>query len=100
MASVADKHCDYIILTDEDPYDEDPREIIRDMEEGIQNKEYKVIMDRREAVNQALSVAKTGDTVLITGKGTDPYIMGPNNTKTEWDDATIVREELKKLNLI
>jgi len=100
MASVADKHCDYIILTDEDPYDEDPREIIRDMEEGIQNKEYKVIMDRREAVNQALSSAKTGDTVLITGKGTDPYIMGPNNTKTEWDDATIVREELKKLNLI
>ena len=97
MAAVADKHCDYIILTDEDPYDEDPREIVREMEEGIQNKEYEVIMDRRKAIHKALSIAKTGDTVLITGKGTDPYIMGANNTKLAWDDAEVAREEFHKI---
>jgi len=98
MAEIADKYCSYIILTNEDPYDENPQQILEDMTKGIQNTEYEIIMDRREAINKSLSKAKTGDTVLITGKGTDPYIMGPNNSKLEWDDANIVREELKKIN--
>ena len=97
MGAIADKYCSNIILTDEDPYDEDPKKIVEDMTEGIKNVEYEIIMNRRAAINKALSIAKTGDTVLITGKGTDPYIMGPNNTKLKWDDATVVREELKKL---
>ncbi len=97
MGSVADKHCSHIILTNEDPYDENPKKIVSDMTEGIKNTEYEIIMDRREAINKALSIADTGDTVLITGKGTDPYIMGPNNTKLEWDDASVVREELIKI---
>jgi UDP-N-acetylmuramyl tripeptide synthase len=54
-------------------------------------------MDRRIAIAEALKRAKTGDTVLITGKGTDPYIMGPNGTKTPWSDAQIAREEIEKL---
>lgn len=97
MGEVANKYCSNIILTNEDPYDEDPRKIIEDMVEGIEQTEYQIIMDRREAINKALSIADTGDTVLITGKGTDPYIMGPNNSKLEWDDANVVREELNKL---
>jgi len=98
MGAVADKYCSHIILTNEDPYDENPKKIIEDMIEGIKNHNHEIIMDRREAINKALQVANTGDTVLITGKGTDPYIMGPNNTKLEWDDATVVREELDKIN--
>jgi len=54
-------------------------------------------MDRREAIKLAISIAVSGDSVLITGKGTDPYIMGPNNTKIPWSDAEVVREELLKL---
>ncbi|MBU4479985.1 UDP-N-acetylmuramoyl-L-alanyl-D-glutamate--2,6-diaminopimelate ligase [Patescibacteria group bacterium] len=99
MGSVADKYCSNIILTNEDPYDEDPKKIVEDMAEGIKNTEYEIIMDRREAINKALSIADTGDTVLITGKGTDPYIMGPNNTKLKWDDADVVRKELSKILL-
>lgn len=99
MGAVADKYCSNIILTDEDPYDEDPQKIVEDMTEGIKNSEYEIIMNRREAIKKALSIAGTGDTVLITGKGTDPYIMGANNSKLPWDDATVVREELKKLNI-
>ncbi len=97
MAEVADKYCDEIILTNEDPYDEDPQEILNQMKEGIKNKPFKIILDRRKAINMALNNAKNGDIVLITGKGTDPYIMGPNGKKTAWDDATVVREELEKI---
>ena len=94
MGGVADRHCSEIILTNEDPYDEDPEAIVRAVAEGI-IQPYSIIMNRREAIRTALSRAKTGDTVLITGKGTDPYIMGPNDTKEPWNDAETTREELR-----
>ena len=100
MGSIADKYCSEIILTNEDPYDEDPRAIIDNMIEGITRPIYKVIMDRKEAIQTAVSSAQTGDIILITGKGTDPYIMGPHNSKLDWDDATIVREILSNLEQI
>jgi len=53
-------------------------------------------LDRREAISRALSQARGGDLVLITGKGTDPFIMGPNNSKIPWGDEQVVREELEK----
>ncbi len=92
MGSIADKYCSEIILTNEDPYDENPKTIVENIAEGIKKPIYKIIMDRKEAIQTAISSAQTGDTILITGKGTDPYIMGPNNSKLEWDDATITRE--------
>ncbi len=97
MGRIADSYCDEIILTNEDPYDEDPQTIINHIREGISTQQPRIIMDRREALHTACSLAQTGDTVIITGKGTDPYIMGPQGTKTPWDDARIVREELSKL---
>ena len=54
-------------------------------------------MDRREAIHFALQKASKGDAVLITGKGTDPYIMGPHGSKQIWDDATVAREEMVKV---
>ncbi|MCK9345136.1 MAG: UDP-N-acetylmuramyl-tripeptide synthetase [Candidatus Pacebacteria bacterium] len=97
MGAIASAHCDEIILTDEDPYDEDPQKIVEEIREGIEEGKVEIIMDRRAAIAKALSFAKTGDAVIITGKGTDPYIMGPNGTKTPWDDATVAKEELIKL---
>ncbi len=94
MGSIASKYCSEIILTNEDPYDENPKTIVENIAEGIKKPIYKIIMDRKEAIQTAISSAQTGDTVLITGKGTDPYIMGPNNSKLEWDDATITRESI------
>jgi UDP-N-acetylmuramoyl-L-alanyl-D-glutamate--2,6-diaminopimelate ligase len=96
MAQIAENECDQVILTNEDPYDDDPQQIINDMA-GVMDTKPIIIMDRREAIAKALSLAKTGDSVLITGKGTDPYIMGPNNIKIPWDDATVTREELRKI---
>ena len=97
MGRLAEKYCDLIILTDEDPYDEDPKKIVDDVAKGIIVKTPSIIMDRREAIREALRRAKTGDAVIITGKGTDPYIMGPNGTKIPWSDARVAEEELRKI---
>ncbi len=97
MGEIAGQHCDTIYLTNEDPYDEDPDKIIAEVAGGIKNKEYTIIMDRREAIRTALENAKENDVVLITGKGTDPYIMGPRGTKTPWSDARITSEELDRV---
>lgn len=96
LGGIAEKYCDEIILTNEDPYDEDPEKILRDVREGIKNKTPLLILDRREAIRDALARAQKGDAIIITGKGTDPYIMGPNGSKLPWDDASVVREELEK----
>jgi UDP-N-acetylmuramoyl-L-alanyl-D-glutamate--2,6-diaminopimelate ligase len=97
MAEIAEKHCSHIILTNEDPYDEDPRAIVEEMKKNIKRPIVEIIMDRREAIGKALKSAGAGDVVLISGKGTDPYIMGPNNTKIPWSDADVAREELQKI---
>lgn len=93
MGKIADDYCDEVILTDEDPYDEDPHSIIEDMTKDMERTPH-IILNRREAIRKAFSLAKSGDAVLITGKGTDPYIMGADGKKTPWSDATVAREEL------
>ncbi len=97
MAEIADNYCDEIILTDEDPYDDDPREIVDDMAKWIKKKTPEIIMDRREAIAQAIKKAEKGSVVLITGKGTDPYIMRPGGQKEPWSDALVAEEEIGKL---
>ena len=98
MAAVAEAHAEHVILTDEDPYDDDPVEIVNHMATGIEDREkLTIIMDRRAAIAEALKRAPDGAYILISGKGTDPYIMGPNNTKTPWSDTEVVKEEMAKL---
>lgn len=97
MASIADTHCMVSILTDEDPYDEDPVAIINAMKEGFTEHDPEVIINRREAIRAALSYARDDDVVLITGKGTDPYIMEAKGKKTPWSDAQVAHEELQAL---
>ncbi len=96
MGKIADESCDVVILTNEDPYDEDPRAIV-DAIASSMNRSPEIIMDRREAIRRAVSAARTGDAVLITGKGTDPNICGPNGTKLPWSDARVAREEIEKI---
>ena len=54
--------------------------------------------DTDAAVTEAPSGSvEPGDIVIITGKGTDPYIMGPKGSKIKWDDAQVAREEFAKI---
>lgn len=99
MGTIAEKYCDQIILTNEDPYDENPRSILEAMARGItETEKLEIVMDRRLAIRRALEKAEPGGYVLVSGKGSDPYIMGPYGTKTPWSDATVVQEELALLS--
>ena len=95
MAKIAEQFCEHIFLTNEDPYDEDPRAIVDEMAAGIENQAKLTIeMDRRLAIRKAIERVRPGGYVIVSGKGTDPYIMGPNNTKEPWSDAAVVKEEI------
>lgn len=97
MGKIAEEHCDTIILTNEDPYDEDPRAVIDMIARGIRTKKPEIIIDRREAMRRAFSLAQPEDAVIVTGKGTDPTIQGARGKSIPWDDAKVAREELRKL---
>lgn len=102
IGKIAANYCKKIILTNEDPYDENPLSILEDIEKGFSKSQAsssksQKILDRREAINKALSVAKKGDTVIITGKGSEPSICVANNKKIPWSDRQVVLEEFKKI---
>jgi len=94
MGKVAAEYCDSIILTNEDPYDENPESIVTDVAKGMGRRKYRIIMDRREAIRASIAEAKKGSVILISGKGTDPYIMGPDGSKEPWSDYEVAREEM------
>ncbi len=98
LGKLAAKYCDEIIVTNEDPYDENPMEIIEQVVAGTNGKAKK-ILDRREAIREALKLTQTGDTIVITGKGCEPWICVAGGKKIPWDDREIVKEEFKKLTL-
>jgi len=96
LGKIAGEHCQEVIVTNEDPYDEDPLEIIEQVASGVGAKAKK-ILDRREAIREALKIAKAGDVVVITGKGCEPWICVAEGKKIAWDDRKVVKEEFHKL---
>ncbi len=98
FGNVADTYCDHIILTNEDPYDEDPEKIIHDIAGGITSQKPQIIIDRKEAIRTGIHYASSAhDAVIITGKGTDPYIMGPQGSKEPWSDYGIAQDVLRSV---
>jgi len=99
MGKIAAQYCDQIILTDEDPYNESPLQIIQEIKKGIPDTRYEIldtILDRREAIKKALQLAGPSDIVIITGKGAEPLMMTKDGA-IPWDDREIVREVITKL---
>ena len=102
LGKIAAKYCDTIIITNEDPYDEDPGQILSEIKAGIFEYEFPSssfyqILDRREAVKKALGLAQPGDLVVITGKGCEPWICLADGKKITWDDREVAKEEFEKL---
>ena len=95
LGSIAADYCDEVIITNEDPYDEDPMAIIEDVAKGTKGKGRK-ILDRRLAINKAIKLAKKSDIVIITGKGSEPLMCLKNGKKIAWDDRQVAIEELSK----
>jgi len=106
LGKIAAKYCDEIIITNEDPYDENPLKIMEDIESGFsqipnpksQIPKYEKILDRREAIRKALELAQPSDIVVITGKGSEPWMCVAGGEKIPWDDRKIVKEEFTRLN--
>jgi UDP-N-acetylmuramoyl-L-alanyl-D-glutamate--2,6-diaminopimelate ligase len=96
MGEIAARDSDYAIVTSDNPRGEDPMEIIREIEAGMRGTQHKVIVDRREAIRAALAAAKKGDTVVIAGKGHEPY-QTIGTTSYEFDDRVVARELLNEL---
>lgn len=102
MGELSAKMADYIIVSNVDPYEDDPKQILEEIAIAsekfgkIRDKNLFVIDDRTLGIRKALSLAKENDIVLITGKGAEQSII-INGKKIEWDDRIIVRKELKML---
>jgi UDP-N-acetylmuramoyl-L-alanyl-D-glutamate--2,6-diaminopimelate ligase len=97
MGKIAAHYCDEIILTNEDPYDEEPGKIIEDIAKDIEGFKFLTkILDRRAAIKKALELAQPGDTVVVTGKGAEPWLMTKEG-KIPWDDREIVRTTMQSI---
>ncbi|MCX8513617.1 MAG: hypothetical protein ORN26_00970 [Candidatus Pacebacteria bacterium] len=92
LGELSDKYCYKIILTEENPYNDNNKEIMNDIKQGINtkttNQDLFIIDNRKKAIKKAISLAEeemnqSDIIVLITGKGSEPYIVRANNQKEE-----------------
>ena len=101
IGKIVGEKADIIIVTNEDPYDEDPEQIIRQVSEGAiqagKKKDINLfeIVDRRDAIKKALELAREGYLVIVTGKGSEQAICVKDNKMIPWDDREVIRELLK-----
>lgn len=102
LGRMAGMHADVVIVTNEDPYDDDPAAIMRDVAAGAhqagrrEGEDLFLIEDRREAIQEAIRLAEPDDLVLITGKGSEPVMAVANGKKIPWDDREEVRNAIRK----
>ncbi|MFH1354751.1 MAG: UDP-N-acetylmuramoyl-L-alanyl-D-glutamate--2,6-diaminopimelate ligase [Candidatus Omnitrophota bacterium] len=97
MGRVASELSDCLIITNDNPRSENPEQIIRDIKKGIKQADFFVIPQRLEAIKKSLLLARTGDAVLIAGKGHEDYQI-INDQRIHFDDREVARECLKSLN--
>ncbi|KAF0242380.1 MAG: UDP-N-acetylmuramoyl-L-alanyl-D-glutamate--2 6-diaminopimelate ligase [Chitinophagaceae bacterium] len=94
MAQAACDLSDRVILTSDNPRTEDPEQILKDMETGLSSsakRKYITIVDRKEAIAQAVAVAKPEDIILVAGKGHEKY-QDIKGVKHPFDDKLVLQE--------
>lgn len=100
LGELAAQHADVVIVTNEDPYDDYPQEIIEQVADGarkagkIDGENLFLVEDRRQAIFQAMAMARPTDLVVMTGKGCEPWICIADGAKIPWDEAGTVREAI------
>ena len=93
MGEISGRIADFTFITTDNPRTEDPEEIVKEIEEGIKKTKgkYKVVVDRKEAIKEAIEMANKLDIVVLAGKGHEPY-QEINNKKYPFDEREIVKE--------
>ncbi len=100
FGEISARHADTIIITNDDVYDSDPEQIASDVKAGIERSAPKrvgkieIILDRAKAIEHAISQAEAGDTVLITGKGSEQFLVLPGNRRIAWDEKSVIEKAL------
>lgn len=100
MARIASELSTQVILTSDNPRNEDPEEIISEMEQGVEAQNYKKVLsvtDRKQAIKIACQLARPNDIILIAGKGHETY-QEVNGVRHHFDDMETVKELLELLN--
>jgi UDP-N-acetylmuramoyl-L-alanyl-D-glutamate--2,6-diaminopimelate ligase len=101
LGGMAADFADYVIATDEDPYDDEPMSLIQRVATGAQNhgkeldKDLFVKVSRLDGITKAIDLAQTGDIVLITGKGSEGTMAVANGKKIPWDDREVARAAIQ-----
>ena len=93
MGEVSGKIADFTFITTDNPRTEEPEEIVKEIEEGIKKTKgkYKVVVDRKEAIKEAINMANKQDIIVLAGKGHEPY-QEINGKKYPFDERIIVKE--------
>ena len=99
MAAAAADNADFLIVTSDNPRNEDPEEIISDVLKGLEGKNtpYIKICDRREAIYWAVRNAEKNDIIVLAGKGHEDYQILAGGVKIHFDEREVVAEALAKL---
>lgn len=102
LGDMAAKEADIVIVTNEDPYDDNPREIIEMVAQGArqagkqEGKELFLIDDRAEAIEYAVGLAQEGDVVLLTGKGAETWICVADGKKLPWSERITLEGAIQR----
>lgn len=100
MGEISAKQADISIVTTDDPYDDDPAELNRQVMGGMSAKKMNEslfeIIDRRAAIAKAVALAEPNDLLVVTGKGSEQVMALAHGQKIPWDDRMILREEIEK----
>ena len=99
MAAAAADNADFLIVTSDNPRNENPEEIIKDVLEGLKGKDtpYVTICDRREAIHWAVQNAEKDDVIVLAGKGHEDYQILAGGEKIHFDEREVVAEALKAM---
>ena len=100
MGAAAAEGADFFVITTDDPVDEDPAEIAREVQSGIvaraPGRDYEIVLDRRRAIRRAMEVARPGDVVLLAGKGHE-RTMYTAAGKEPWDERAVAEDAIRAL---
>ena len=95
MGKIATELSDYVIITSDNPRDEDPNKIANDMIQNIDTDNYEIIINRKNAINRGIQMLEKSDILLILGKGHEKFqVIG--NDKIEFDDKKIVLDIIRR----
>ena len=97
MGAAAARFCDQVILTSDNPRTEDPMQILQDIAQGMNDQQFQIIADRKQAIRTGIAEALDNDITLVLGKGGEEYIE-IRGEKIPYSDSETVKEIIRELD--